>query len=51
MIHYWNVSGRVNPNQVGLGHELIHAERSMRGEAMITVMRGHIPIRILGEKL
>ncbi|MEM6696805.1 MAG: RHS repeat-associated core domain-containing protein, partial [Bacteroidota bacterium] len=29
-----NVSGKKRPNQVGLAHELIHAERSMRGEAI-----------------
>lgn len=30
-----NVSGKTGrPNQVGLGHELIHAERSMRGAAI-----------------
>ncbi len=29
-----NVSGKKRPNQVGLGHELIHADRSMRGVAI-----------------
>ncbi|MCP1997578.1 RHS repeat-associated core domain-containing protein, partial [Flavobacterium sp. HSC-61S13] len=29
-----NVSGKKRPNQIGLGHEIIHGERSMRGEAI-----------------
>src|SRR5690606_11862089 len=29
-----NVSGKKRPDQVGLAHELIHGERSMRGEAI-----------------
>ncbi|MCP4179716.1 MAG: hypothetical protein GY756_18305 [bacterium] len=29
-----NVSGQKRPNQVGLAHEIIHGERSMRGEAI-----------------
>lgn len=29
-----NVSGQSRPNQVGLAHEMIHGERSMRGQAI-----------------
>lgn len=29
-----NVSGAPRPNEIGYAHELIHAERSMRGEAI-----------------
>ena len=29
-----NVSGATRPNEIGLGHELIHADRSMNGEAV-----------------
>jgi RHS repeat-associated protein len=29
-----NVSGKKRPSQVGLAHEMIHGERSMRGEAI-----------------
>src|SRR5690554_412943 len=29
-----NVSGKKRPNQIGLAHEIIHGERSMRGEAI-----------------
>lgn len=28
------VSGKKRPNQIGLGHEMIHGDRSMRGEAI-----------------
>jgi hypothetical protein len=29
-----NVSGATRPNEIGLGHELIHADRSMKGKAV-----------------
>lgn len=29
-----NVSGTSRPNEIGLGHELIHADRSMNGKAV-----------------
>ncbi|MDR1876213.1 MAG: type III secretion system effector protein, partial [Flavobacteriaceae bacterium] len=29
-----NVSGKKRPNQIGLGHEIIHGDRSMRGKAI-----------------
>ncbi|WP_262896646.1 RHS repeat-associated core domain-containing protein [Flavobacterium psychrophilum] len=29
-----NVSGQSRPNEIGLGHELVHAVRSMKGEAV-----------------
>lgn len=29
-----NVSGKSRPNEIGLGHELIHADRSMKGKAV-----------------
>ena len=35
-----NVSGKKRPNQVGLAHEMIHGERSMRGEAIDYDERG-----------